>query len=100
MIRVVRTFEAEPGKQQEVVAVLQEISQYASTQGVEIHVLTEPWGNNLHVHIHTDFEHADEALGFFGKVTSNPKGEEAVQRLSKLTSGHVDAAFLTDQQVK
>ena len=97
MIRIVRTLEAEPGKRQQVINVLKEISQYAATQDVDIRIFTEPWGNQQHVHMHTDFEDADAALGMLENVTSKPRGEEAVRRLEELTSGHVVSTFLTDQ---
>ena len=97
MIRIVRTYLAQAGKRQQVVDVLKEISAYAATQDIDIQVLTEPWGDMRRVYIHTDYEKADTALEWLEGVFSNPKAREASQRLSELTEGDVDVAFLTLQ---
>lgn len=98
MIRIVRTFEAQPGKRQQVIDVLKEISGYAETQNVNILVLNEPWGHLRRVQVHTDFDEADTALNWVEDLQSVPRAREAIQRLDDLTSGHVEAAFLTDQR--
>lgn len=95
MNRIVRTYTAKQGKRAELVDVLKEISGYAATQGVDIKVLFEPWGDSRRVYIHTDYEEADTALNFLERLWDNPKAAEAAQRRDDLTEGDVEVAFLT-----
>ena len=97
MIRTVRTVVAKPGMRSQVVEILKEISQYAATQDIEIRVFTEPWGHTARIHMHSDYDDADTSLGFIEKVTSNPKGEEAIQRLAQLIEGHMEASLLAEE---
>ena len=96
MIRIVRTYTAKQGRRREVVDALREVSQYAATQGINIRVLYEPWGNSRRVHIHTDYEEADMALRFIDEIYfNNPRGVEAVQRVIEMTEGDEEVTFLT-----
>ena len=95
MIRIVRAYTAKQGKRTELVDVLKELSGYAATQGVDIKVLFEPWGDSRRVYSHTDYEEADTALHFLEGLWDNPKAAEATQRREDLTDGDVEVAFLT-----
>ncbi|MCH7642626.1 MAG: hypothetical protein IIC30_05035 [Chloroflexi bacterium] len=97
MIRITRTFTAKQGKRAELVDVLKEISGYAATQGVDIKVLFEPWGDSRRVYIHTDYEEADTALHFLEGLYENPKAADAFQRMDDLTDGDPEVAFLTSR---
>ena len=95
MIRIVRTYTAKQGKRAQLVDVLKEVSQYAETQGVDIQVLFEPWGDSRLVYTHTDYEVADNALHFVEGLQENPRATDAFQRMDDLTDADTEAAFLT-----
>ena len=94
MIRIVRTFDAKPGKRAEMLEILHEIRRFAETQGVMIHIFTEPFGPHPRVHIHTDHEDAGAAQAFLDILWKIERAQEALNHLEATTEGEVQVTFL------
>ena len=74
MIRVTRTFNAKPEKEQDLINVLKDIRGYAHTQGVESRIFREPWGPGGVIHLHNDKRQKEPTSRLFG-YPSSPRGD-------------------------
>ena len=94
MIRIARTYTAKPGKERDLVEVLKEIRGYASTQGVQTRIFSEPWGRSGLIRLHNDFDDAGQAQVWWQNLSSNPRAQTALARIQMLIEGHRETSFL------
>ena len=97
MIRTTRIYIAKPGLARRLIENLKDFQSFGQSEGMQIKMFTEPWGNLSAVHYHTDHSDAGAAQEWWEHLQSIQRSQSNVVQMEDLIEGHRQASILLEE---